>query len=394
MPDYNVDDPEFKAAQHAAGRGNGYLPPGGGGIGPGGGFGGSFGGLAFGAAQALPEFGAMRGKRKVVMGPNGPISVAYSPMVSDTVPAMLSPGEGILNNGAMAAPGMADFLQQANKVGMQRMAAGGVVPQGGEAEGGQEDMAGMGGGGDIRELLLALLPVLLGMQEPQGFGCGGMVKPERFAWGGVAGQRGGWSNTQMAPTTPRMPQAGLGGRGTAQRPGAQPLGFNNPGGVPGRGPTGVGAPPPPGGGSPPGVGTGGLSPWGDPALMPGSPNPGDEVMKRLWEQIKQFGQAGAFSPEGNQQLLQSLQGEATQNADALRHRASSLADMQGLDAGQRGSYAMQTDLNTQGGVANTLNSAKLGLLQNQQQLGQNLLGKAYDANTQAWLAQLAKWMQG
>ena len=92
--------------------------------------------------------------------------------------------------------------------------------------------------------------------------------------------------------------------------------------------------------------------------------------------------------------LQSLQGEAGQNADALRQRARTLSDVSGLDAGQRGSYAMQTDLNTQGGVANTLNSAKLGLLQNQQQLGQNLLGKAYDANTQAWLAQLAKWIQG
>jgi hypothetical protein len=338
----------------AGGRGTGYAPPGGQSPGPGGGFGGGFGGTGFfGASAPVSEAYGGRLRRKVVMGPNGPVPVSFSPMTSDTVPAMLTPGEGVLNTGAMAEPGMEDFLNGANQRGMQRMAEGGVVP---------------GGGEDVRGLLMALLPVLLGIgEQPE-------VEPQGFAFGGmVPGQRGGFH-------TNRLPGNRLPG---AQQPRSRPPFLGSP-------PTQIA---PPGGLTAPTT-IGPQDPWGDIPFAPGSPNAGDEAMQRMWKMLQQYGQFGSFSPEGSAALLDSLRTEATGNADALRRRAALNADVSGLDAGQRGSYAMQTDLNTQGDVANILSGAKRGQLEGQQKFGQEMLSKYSDAQIQLWLAQLAKWIGG
>lgn len=369
--------------------------PGGPGAGPGGGFGGAFGGGGsgyFGASRGAPSgdfFGtsAMWPRRKLLSGPAGQIPVNYSPMVPgqvprDTVPAMLTPGEGVLNTGAMAQPGMQNFLEAANQQGVKMMAMGGMVPDdGGEGMEAPVD--------DRRELIFKLLRLLLD-DGPQEFAFGGMVRP----------QAGGFQRQpQMASRAPRMPQVGQTVGGSGPRPGAAPMGvagllggsgmFGTPKtlGQPGgqqSGPVGL-----------PGGGTTGPSTIG---TLPGGFAAGNEYLGRGWDTnallgsgydlLRQFGGAGAFGPDGNPALLAALQSEAGGNADALRRRAATLADVSGLDPGQRASYAMQTDLNTQGDVANTLNAAKLGLLQNQQQFGQGLMSNLLGYNQQDELARL------
>lgn len=362
-----IRDPDVPGSKSGGGRTGGGTPP------PGGGFGGGFGGGGsgfFGSERGMPMgdfFGAMNAwpKRRIVMGPNGPISVASSPMGTDTVPAMLTPGEGVLNVGAMAEPGMEDFMQAANERGAARMAEGGVVAEPLD-----------------RAMLMKLLRLLLddGEGEVQGFAWGGMVRPQ------AGGMR------QQALGAPRMPAGGLPGGGTtfgaSPRPGAAPgaaytptrnryrqTGALTPGG------TGASQVP-------------GTDPWGGDPLAPGSQNPGDEWMARISQMLRDAGQFGAFSPQGSAGLLDAVRSEAMGNADALRRRSATNASLLGLDPGQRGAYAMQSDLNTQGGVANALNSAVREQLLGQQQFQQNMLGKFADANMQAWLARLASWMKG
>ena len=163
--------------------------------------------------------------------------------------------------------------------------------------------------------------------------------------------------------------------GATPRPGAAPIGPPAPNVGPG--PVNSGTAP---------------NPWQEAPISPGSPNPGDEWMNRISALLRDWGRQGAFDMNGNPALMAALRSEATTNADALRRRAALNAQALGLDAGQPGSYAMQSDLNTQGGVANTLNDAitRQLLANNQNQWG--LLNSMYGNNAQAWLAQLTKWM--
>lgn len=342
----NLSDEEIMAIKGSRGGGR-YLPPGGGGPGPGpgGGFGGSGSGF-FGSQMpgvGIDGFGVWP-KRRMVKGPNGDIPVSLSPLSSsqDTVPAMLSPGEFVVNRNSVAMPGVKPMLEALN------MAGGGSVPGGSPAyEAGRR----------------------LGMQMrgAQGYAYGGQVRP----------QIGGMGTRQMPLRTPRMPAQPQTTYGTTPRQGAAPL-----------------APTPPFVGQAPVNPGSGVNPWQDAPITPGSTNPGDEWMNRILQMLRGYGQSGAFDPGGSPTLMAALRGEATSNADALRRRAAMNADVLGLDAGQRGSYAMQTDLNTQGGVANVLNDATLKQLLGQQQFGQNMLGNMTNAQAQAWLAQLTKWMGG
>lgn len=357
----------------------GYNPPGGGTIGPGGGFGGSFGGGGFGGGGYFGSGvfdsgselgGVLRRKRRWVQGPNGPIAVSSSPMGSDTVPAMLTPGEFVVNREATQMPGVAGALDGLNAAGLaKRYSEGGMVE----------------GGGLDKEMILKLLRLLLDdgdeAGEVQGFAWGGMVRPQRAPG--------------MALRAPQMPQnrvsgggatLGMGAKQQAAPAGANPVGQMNTAWQRAQQSLGVGGQTGPSQWTPPGS-----NPSGDPtiSLNPWSGSGWDQsrTLNQLYGLLSQFGGAGAFGPEGNQQLLAALQGEATQNADAMRRRAATQADISGLDPGQRASYAMQTDLNTQGDVAKTLNAAKLGLLQNQQGFGQDLLRQLAQFNMQDWMAE-------
>lgn len=360
----NLSDEEIAAIKGQRGGGR-WLPPGGGGPGPGpgGGFGGSGSGF-FGSgvgAVGVEGFGGWP-KRKLVRGPNGDISVSLSPLTSDNVPIMASAGETVMNNGVtQMIPGAKEQLDALNRQGAQLLALGGHI-------------APVAGGSPAYEAGRQMGMMM--RQGRQAMACGGEVKPQGYAFGGVVRQQGGYQRTPQMPLgAPRMPVQPQTTVGATPRPGAAPM-----------------APPAPNVGPGP-VNSGmGPNPWQEAPISPGSPNPGDEWMNRISALLRDWGRQGAFDMNGNPALMAALRSEATTNADALRRRAALNADALGLDAGQRGSYAMQSDLNTQGGVANTLNDAVLKQLLGQQSFGQGLLGKMYDANTQAWLAQLTKWM--
>lgn len=359
--------------------------------GSGGGFGGGFGGVGGGSfgsnVPVVPgqAYGGNMGmmRRKLVQMANGAVPVSYSPLSStDSVPAMLTPGEFVVNREAMAMPGAKEAVGMLNQAGrVQKMAEGGPV---------------VGGGGMdpemVSKLVAAILTVLNGRggheaaEEPEGFAWGGPVNPRlsAFRQGGLGGSRTPFQN----------PASGQGWQSygaSGARPGAAPVGGNpvqalNTAGQRAQQSLGVGGQQ---GGAqwvPPGA-----NPSGDPtiSLNPWSGSGWDQsrFLNQLYGMMNQGGLSGMFSPEGSPALLASLQDEARQNADALRKRASLNADVLGLDAGQRGSYAMQTDLNTQGGVAQTLNAAKRAQLENQQGLYQDLMRALGQFNMQDWMAE-------
>ena len=107
-------------------------------------------------------------------------------------------------------------------------------------------------------------------------------------------------------------------------------------------------------------------------------NPSD--MGSLYDLLRQYGQTGAFGPEGDPRIMQMVQANATSNADAMRARQQNQMALGGLDAGQAGSFSMQQQLRGQGDIANALNSAQQGQLQAQQQFGQNLFGNLSGLN--------------
>jgi hypothetical protein len=284
---------------------------------------------------------------------------------------MLTPGEFVVNREAAQMPGAQGALEALNGAGLaKRFSEGGMVEE-------------HGGGDDRKELLMKLLRLLLDDEDgPEGYAWGGMVQPRQPG---------------MGLRAPRMPQnrfagggqsVGMGGKQMAAPAGANPIqqlgtAWQRAGGgtmQPGGQTTGPSQWSPPGA-NPSGDPTIGLNDWS------GSGWDRSRTLNQLYELLNQFGGAGAFSPEGNPQLLESLRGEAMGNADALRRRAAMQADVSGLDPGQRAAYKMQTDLNTQGDVAQTLNAARLGLLQNQQQFGQGLLSQLANFNMQDWMAE-------
>lgn len=303
-------------------------PRGGTGFGSGGGFGGGFGGggSGFFGAPGQDTFSGSLGtmnqlRRKMVMGPNGPIMVTNSPLTADNVPIMASPGEMVMNNGVTQIPGMMELLAALNQLGVQHLAFGGMVR-----------------------------PQVGGFQRP-GMG-GGQMAPQASV--NASGARPvGTPRPTAAPQAPAPPVANTGATGTG-RP----------------------------------------NPWGDAPLAPGSTNPGDEWMNRISELMKQFGQGGWFSPGGSPQLMAAVQKQALDTANAQNQQAMTQAKLMGLDPGQAGSYAAEAALRGQGNVADAMSNATLSQLLNSQQFGQGLLGQMYGNNAQAWLAQLAKWMQG
>lgn len=139
----DLDDPEFKKAQHDSGRGGGggipYSPPG---VGIGGGYGSFFGSPTAG----VPGFsGITQGNRKDLYalihgfqpwmdaggsGGSLPVAMAAGGVVpnTDTVPAMLTPGERVASLHAQdAMPGLADLIDLANALGIQHFAFGGTA---------------------------------------------------------------------------------------------------------------------------------------------------------------------------------------------------------------------------------------------------------------------------
>ena len=375
---------------------------GGTGIGGGGGFGGAFGGggsgfLAGGGGSLGGDLMGGPMKRKFVMGANGQIPLSYTPLKSqDTVPAMLSPGEYVVNNRAMQMPGAQEFVAALNAAGN-----GGHYAEGGPVGGGMMlDQ-------DTLRLLLQLLTRFAGgeTEGPEQESEDGPQGVQHFAWGGMARpQQGGFS-------APQMPSGGQYGGGMGSQSGRaqfapqgassglsriptmQPMGRR----MAGPNPVNPALNPPPGGYTP-GV-TPQLGVPGDWGINQGTNAPGTmdiwnlPGMQQMRDLLNQYGAGGAFSPEGSRALMNSVQANATSNADAMRARQQNQLALGGMDAGQAAAMKQMQDLRGQGDVANALNSAQSGLLMNQQQFAQGLLGQMSQAQLADYMAQLAARVQ-
>lgn len=351
--------------------------PGGTGLGPGGGFGGAFGGggsgfLGGGGSSLGADFmGPM--KKRFVMGANGPIPLSYTPMKSqDTVPAMLSPGEYVVNNRAMQMPGAQEFVAALNAAGNGgHYAEGGPVPGGGLTL--DEDML---------RLLLQLLARFAGGEtdgpDDQREDASESGQMQHFAWGGmVRPQQGGFQAPQMGRVAPQMggmtPNTGRqsfgqmgASSGLSTVPSMQPLVNRQMGGRPAPSPTPTATPTPN-------------------ATTAETYNTGIADLNNL---LKQFTDAGYFSPEGNQALMRSVQANATSNADAMRARKQNALALGGMDPGQAAAFKQMADLQGQGDVANALNSAQYGALQNQQNFANSLFNTMGQFNLNDWQSYL------
>jgi len=359
---------------------------GGGTIGPGAGFGGAFGGGGsgfLGSERGVPSLTAFGGlmmpqKRRQLMGANGPVPISYSPMKADTVPAMLSPGEFVVNNRSMQIPGVPEMLQQVNAMGnggmpggpqlnthptMQMFADGGpvidpellqqvmeILKQMGLLDGGDMggDMGDMGGG-------------MVGTGEVTGQVPG---EVQHFAWGGqVRPQQGGFG-------APRMPAQGFGGGGMGSMSSPRPQGLST---APTMQPYGGGVRTPP------------------PAPVQTAPTPNATTAETyntgiadLNNLLRQYTDAGYFSPGGNPAIMKMVQDTATSNADAMRQRQANALNLGGMDAGQAASMKLMGDLRGQGDVANALNGAYNGALQQQQGFANNLFNTMGQFNLNDW----------
>lgn len=374
---FDTEDDAYMAAIKGA---RGGRTSGGTGTGPGGGFGGAFGGGGSGFfGGGAGGFGGdmMQPKRKLMaQGANGSIPLSYTP-TKDTVPAMLSPGEYVMNNRAMQLPGANNLMSAMNAIGNGGYSEGGMVldPQ------------------TLVKILTMLAQFAGGddMSQEGGFGdtsgehgAGGDM-PQHFAFGGqVQGQQGGYR--QQGLGAPRMPAQGFRGSSVGQKPRMGGGGFYGQ-------PRPSVTPTPPA--QPMQPGTGNVTPQmsvpGQTQFGPGFGGSGDTTggnafQQSLYDLLNQYGATGMFSPEGNQRMMQAVQSEATSNADAMRARQQNQLALGGMDAGQAGSYAMQQQLRGQGDIANALNSAQLGQLQAQDKFGRDLFGQVSGFNADAWKA--------
>src|SRR3990167_5193044 len=111
MPVWTPPDPE---TEDKSGRFH-APPPGGGGGGGGGGFTGSFGGGGSGFYSQPGGLGASSPVwRRLLQLARGGVPASYSSMTSDTVPAMLTPGEFVVNRQATQLPGVRPALESLN----------------------------------------------------------------------------------------------------------------------------------------------------------------------------------------------------------------------------------------------------------------------------------------
>lgn len=313
-------EPGGKPASRPGGGPPGGGPGGGPGVNPGTPFGGAGGldpmvfRLLSGLGDQTPIMVRRRGLGPVPGITPGP------PGRSDTVPAMLSPGEQVMSNGAQAMnPMLAAMVMQANMQAAPKGFAHGGMVQGDTCP-------------------------CCGMPMPHG--------GDGYAYGGVV-PFGTSTNVQFG--FPRQ---------QARPVGAQPTGA---------GPAPPGAP----GGSWTGQYTynpqGGVTnfnpndPWGT-----FTQNRDPSFTGQGARGLGAFGQAGYFDPRGNQMLLNAMNEGAQGTADALVRRQMSQADLSGLDPAQRAVAKLQALRDTGRGVQDIMANTRAQALGNANDFAQNL----------------------
>jgi hypothetical protein len=222
MPMFPVVDEDGLPTKGTGGTPGGFT--GGGGGGPGGGsfgFGGGGLGVAFAPAGMRGVFGVDGHQRRRLGMPAVPGVTPGAPQPSDTVPAMLTPGEIVMNNGVTSDPQLAQALTHLNMMGAQRMMQ---QPQGfafgGMAQGMAQRFAPRMMGG-MPGLGMGMRP-MGGGQNGWGQQPGGAV-PAGAGWGqqpaaGAAPAGAGWAHAAPGGAVPAG--AGWGGGGGAAPAGA------------------------------------------------------------------------------------------------------------------------------------------------------------------------------
>lgn len=135
----------------------------------------------------------------------------------------------------------------------------------------------------------------------------------------------------------------------------------------------------------------GANPSGDPTIdlndWSGSGWDQSRTLNQLYDLLKRFSDFGSFSPEGNRGLMDFARTEALGNAEAIRQRSSLIGENFGVDPSTSASYALQSDLNSQGGVADAMNAASRGVLERQDEFGKALLQMLAQFNMNDWSAE-------
>lgn len=111
------------------------------------------------------------------------------------------------------------------------------------------------------------------------------------------------------------------------------------------------------------------------------------TLNKLYELLQNYSDFGSFSPEGNKGLMDSVRTGALADAEAIRQRNNLIGSNLGVDPSTAGSFALQSDLNSQGGVADALSAASRGVLERQDEFGKNLLSMLGNLNAQDWMAE-------
>lgn len=106
---------------------------------------------------------------------------------------------------------------------------------------------------------------------------------------------------------------------------------------------------------------------------PGTADYGAGLFGSLSSLLRGFQGAGTFAPGPNQAIMELVRALALQDAEAARARNALAAQSLGVDPATAASFALRSDLESQGGVAEALSRASLGELTHQRDFGQQLL---------------------
>jgi hypothetical protein len=97
------------------------------------------------------------------------------------------------------------------------------------------------------------------------------------------------------------------------------------------------------------------------------------MMGSISEILKLFLSSGAFSPEANKGIMDATRERALGDAEANRQHAQLVAQSLGTDPATAASYALRSDLGSQGDVSKALSDASYGEATHQRDFGQQLL---------------------
>jgi hypothetical protein len=362
------------------------------------------------------------------------------PGPTDTVPAMMTPGEGVLTTGSMGMPGVGKMMTLLNAI--SDLDAG---PQMQGGMGGNMQMDGMEG--EAPGMDSEICPECgQSDHDPQGYSFGGWIK-DNAHWAIPAAMT--IAAAAFPPAAPLAAAAAEGGTAAAAAPTAGAMGAFKAGVAKSAASQGVDylagkLNPPPvdnsqymqpypqqprgyaGGGEVggmcsmcgrpkvPGYAAGGSvlfgtlpkqpanprgsSPIGFPAAHPVVRPPQGET-PGLWNtpapenpDLAGARGAGYFDPRGNQMLINSMREGAQGTADALVRRQMTQADFGGMDPAQRAVAKLQALRETGRGVQDIMAQTRAGALESQNAFYQNQYGAQQKAEQDRQAALRAQWM--